>query len=189
MFGGPGSGKTTQSQKMVTVYQFVHVSLSEQLKDPRRSKQLTEIMESDDLELIKESLLKGLQHSKTCNGFVIDGYPNDKTQAINFERHIGTADLIMYLKCDDWTMKNRVGFRAKAADEYEDEDLTKEHICDFKKNRDEILKLYEHKVITVKKNISLEGSPIFSPIFSGNFIRGLSLLGKIFTKTYYIVRK
>lgn len=158
MLGGPGSGKTTQSQKMVQVYQFVHVSLSEQLKGPdpfsdtRRSKQLTEIMESDHLELIKESLLKGLKHSKACNGFVVDGYPKDKTQAINFERHIGTADLIMYLKCDDLTMKNRVGLRAKAADQYEDEGLTKEQICDFKTKKDEILKLYEHKVITVKED-------------------------------------
>lgn len=89
LFGPPGSGKGTQSEKLIEKYQLVHLSTGDILRG--------EIAEKTDLgikaqeimargELVSDSIVIGmiknkLQANKEAKGFIFDGFPRTVAQA------------------------------------------------------------------------------------------------------------
>ncbi|KAL1478584.1 hypothetical protein MTO96_034977 [Rhipicephalus appendiculatus] len=81
VFGGPGSGKGTQCEKIVQKYGFTHISSGDLLRaevksGSDRGKQMNEIMKTGGLvpldivlQLLKEAMVKDLDKAK---GFLID---------------------------------------------------------------------------------------------------------------------
>lgn len=94
VLGGPGSGKGTQCARLVAKYGFIHLSSGDLLRDEvssgsERGKQLNEIMATGQLvpkdivlDLIKQAILKNVN---TAKGFLIDGYPREIQQGVDFE--------------------------------------------------------------------------------------------------------
>ncbi|MDE5813842.1 MAG: adenylate kinase [Muribaculaceae bacterium] len=94
LFGAPGSGKGTQSEKIIERYGLHHISTGEVLrKQIKEGTELGKIADSyiskghlipDDLMIdILRQELKGLP--KECKGVIFDGFPRTIPQAIELE--------------------------------------------------------------------------------------------------------
>ncbi len=95
--GGPGSGKGTQCERIVAKYGYTHLSSGDLLRaevasGSERGKQLNELMQKGllvsnqfVLDMIKDAMLKNVSTSK---GFLIDGYPRQVDQGIEFEKQV-----------------------------------------------------------------------------------------------------
>ena len=96
--GGPGSGKGTQCEKIVAKYGYTHLSSGDLLRAEVQSgsdlaKQLNELMQQGKLvpnELVLGMIKKAmLEKVATSKGFLIDGYPRQVDQGIQFEEQVG----------------------------------------------------------------------------------------------------
>jgi adenylate kinase len=95
--GGPGSGKGTQCERIVKKYGYTHLSSGDLLREEVKSgsdrgKQLNEMMQKGllvsnqtVLDMIKDAMLKSISTSK---GFLIDGYPRQIDQGLEFEKQV-----------------------------------------------------------------------------------------------------
>lgn len=95
LFGAPGSGKGTQSEKIIDKYGLHHISTGEVLrKQIKEGTELGKIADSyiskghlipDDLMVdILRQELKGLP--KECKGVIFDGFPRTIPQAVELEK-------------------------------------------------------------------------------------------------------
>ncbi|KAI1711476.1 adenylate kinase domain-containing protein [Ditylenchus destructor] len=130
--GGPGSGKGTQCEKIVAKYGFKHLSSGDLLRadvqsGSARGGQLKAMMEAGQLvpltivlDLIKEAMVKAVEDKK-CKGFLIDGYPREVQQGIDFEREIQASKLVFYFDVtDEKTLIERLLKRAQTSGRVDD---------------------------------------------------------------------
>lgn len=97
MVGGPGSGKGTQCEKIAHKYGYTHLSSGDLLREEvksgsERGKYLNDLMEKGMLvpnkivlNMIRDAMHK---HKEASNGFLIDGYPRQVDQGVEFENHV-----------------------------------------------------------------------------------------------------
>lgn len=121
-----------------------------------KGRQLQEIMTSgglvpnaEVLSLLNAAVTRTKGISK---GFLIDGYPREKNQGIEFEQKIAPADLALYFDCSEDTMLKRILARANAAEvkRADDNEATiRSRLQTFKLNTSAILELYAEKTMTV----------------------------------------
>ncbi|EDW69310.2 adenylate kinase isoenzyme 1 isoform X1 [Drosophila virilis] len=161
ILGGPGCGKGTQCAKIVEKYGFTHLSSGDLLREEVASgsdkgRQLQEIMTSgglvpnaEVLSLLNAAVTRTKGSSK---GFLIDGYPREKNQGIEFEQKIAPADLALYFDCSEDTMLKRILARANAAEVKradDNEETIRSRLQTFKRNTSAILELYAEKTLTI----------------------------------------
>ncbi|XP_063529619.1 adenylate kinase isoenzyme 1-like [Cydia strobilella] len=97
VLGGPGSGKGTQCQKIISKYGFILLLTDELVRDEVKSgsvrgKCLSKILERNDtapsdviIDLLKDAIYRSARAAK---GFLLDGFPKEKSQAVMFEKRI-----------------------------------------------------------------------------------------------------
>jgi len=162
VLGGPGSGKGTQCARLVEKYGFSHLSSGDLLRDEVNSgsdlaKQLNEIMSSGQLvpkdivlDLIKKAILK---NADTAKGFLIDGYPREIEQGIDFENKIAPCSIILYYDCSDETMTVRLLGRAKTSGRVDDnEEAIKKRLVTFHQHSEPVMEHYKVKVARIDAN-------------------------------------
>ncbi|KAJ2799212.1 bifunctional uridylate/adenylate kinase [Coemansia guatemalensis] len=161
VLGGPGSGKGTNSEKLVKDFGFVHLSAGDLLRaEQQRS-------ESQYGELIAHYIREGLivPHEITigllrnammdhpdCDRFLIDGFPRNIVQAKAFEDMVCKAKQVLFFECPEATMLERLLDRGKTSGRTDDniESIKKRfrtYVNDSKPVIDEYAR--EGKVITV----------------------------------------
>nr|XP_012548464.1 adenylate kinase isoenzyme 1 isoform X2 [Bombyx mori] len=156
VLGGPGSGKGTQCDKIVAKYGFTHLSTGDLLRaevksGSERAKCLTAIMERGELvpneivlDLLKEAILARAEESK---GFLIDGYPREKSQGIAFEENIAPVSVIIYFEASSETLTQRLLGRAASSGRADDnEETIKLRLKTFLDNNDLVLAQYPDKL-------------------------------------------
>ncbi|XP_026550263.1 adenylate kinase isoenzyme 1-like, partial [Notechis scutatus] len=96
---GPGSGKGTQCEKIVQKYGYTHLSTGDLLREEvssgsDRGKKLSAIMEKGELvpldtvlDMLRDAMLAKADQSK---GYLIDGYPREVNQGVEFEKKVRT---------------------------------------------------------------------------------------------------
>ena len=99
VLGGPGSGKGTQSEKMVEKWGFEHLSTGDLLRAKVQSgsaegEQLQATMQSGQLvsletvlALLREAMLCGICEKRSSR-FLVDGFPRELQQAVRFESEV-----------------------------------------------------------------------------------------------------
>ncbi|XP_078686294.1 uncharacterized protein LOC144918994 isoform X2 [Branchiostoma floridae x Branchiostoma belcheri] len=165
--GGPGCGKGTQCERIVAKYGYTHLSSGDLLRDEvksgsERGKKLTEIMEKGELvpmsvvlDLLKEAMLKKAGESQ---GFLIDGYPREVQQGVEFEEKIASCDCVLYFECSDETMTERLLGRAKTSGRVDDnEETIKKRLTTFHNATEPVVDYYDDKKKLAK--ISAERPP------------------------------
>ncbi len=89
LFGPPGAGKGTQSEKLIQKYGFVHISTGDLFRwhtknDTALGKRVKEIMNSGALvpdEITIAMLKEELDKNPQAKGFLFDGFPRTVAQA------------------------------------------------------------------------------------------------------------
>ena len=106
VLGGPGSGKGTQCARLVARYGFIHLSSGDLLRDEvasgsEKGKELNAIMEKGQLvprevvlDLIRSAIEKNVA---TAKGFLIDGYPREVEQGIDFENKVAIQSVFIII--------------------------------------------------------------------------------------------
>ena len=137
LFGPPGAGKGTQSQKLISHYNLVHLSTGDLLR--------AQIAEGTDLglqakKLMDEGLLvpdavvigmigSALETNPQAGGFIFDGFPRTVAQAESLDRlmaehntHIGC---MIALEVQEEELVTRLLERGKTSNRPDDQDETK----------------------------------------------------------------
>jgi adenylate kinase len=165
LFGPPGSGKGTQSEKLIAKYGFKHLSTGDLLRS-EISNQTKLGMEAksfmDKGQLVPDAVVIGMvdaaiSANKGVNGFLFDGFPRTKAQAIALDNlldsHATAINVVLALDVPEEELIARMINRAKTSGRTDDADesVQKKRISVYK---NETLAVAEHysafdKVVTL----------------------------------------
>ncbi|XP_037559544.1 atrophin-1 isoform X1 [Dermacentor silvarum] len=172
VFGGPGSGKGTQCDKIVQKYGFTHISSGDLLRaevesGSDRGKEINEIMKKGELaplamilQLIKEVIKKNLA---TAKGFLIDGYPRNVEQGERFEAEVCKCTNLVYFEVKDDTMKARLMKRGQTSGRVDDnEETIAKRLKTFHDESEPVLEKY--KAIVHKISAEEEPDKVFEAV-------------------------
>lgn len=157
LFGPPGAGKGTQSEKLIEKYGLVHLSTgdilrSEIARGTTLGMEAKQIMDRGDL--VSDDIVIGMIESKldanpNANGFIFDGFPRTQAQAVALDDLLqkkGTAiSAMLALEVDNEELVKRLLLRGK--DSGRPDDANEEII----RNR---VNEYNNKTLPLKKYYS-----------------------------------
>ena len=160
LFGPPGAGKGTQSEKLIDKYGLVHLSTGDILRSEIArgtvlGMEAKQIMDRGDL--VSDDIVIGMIESKLdatphANGFIFDGFPRTQTQAIALDDLLqkkGTAiSAMLALEVDNEELVKRLLIRGKASGRPDDQN---EEIIRNRVNE------YNNKTLPLKKYYSEQG--------------------------------
>jgi adenylate kinase len=94
LFGPPGSGKGTQSEKLTAKYNLKHLSTGDLLRSEIQNKtplgiEAKKLMDKGHLvpdEVVIGMISSALDSNPDCDGFLFDGFPRTSTQAEALDR-------------------------------------------------------------------------------------------------------
>lgn len=123
------------------------------IRDLIAAKKLNELMKLGRLvpnkvvlNLLKEAMLAKVATSK---GFLVDGYPRQIEQGIEFEKEIVPCELVLYVEATDQTMKDRIMKRGLTSGRSDDnEEAVKQRLQVFHEITQPVVDFYEkqHKL-------------------------------------------
>ena len=160
LFGPPGAGKGTQSEKLIDKYGLVHLSTgdilrSEIARGTALGTEAKQIMDRGDL--VSDEIVIGMIEAKLdatphANGFIFDGFPRTQPQAIALDDLLqkkGTAiSAMLALEVDNNELVKRLLIRGKASGRADDQN---EEIIRNRVNE------YNNKTLPLKKYYSEQG--------------------------------
>lgn len=175
LFGPPGAGKGTQSQKLIDKYGLVHLSTGDLLRSEIANgtalgMEAKAIMDRGDL--VSDEIVIGMIESKldanpNAKGFIFDGFPRTQAQAIALDDLLqkkGTAiSAMLALEVDNEELIKRLLLRGKETGRPDDQD---ENIISNRVNE------YNNKTLPLKEYYS-EQSKFHS-------IKGIGTIDSIF---------
>eukprot|EP00074_Homo_sapiens_P102306 XP_016882293.1 adenylate kinase isoenzyme 1-like isoform X1 [Homo sapiens] len=103
--GGPGCGKGTQCKNMATKYGFCHVGLDQLLRQEaqrstQRGRQIRDITLQGLLVpagIIPDMVSDNMLSRPESRGFLIDGFPQEVKQAMEFERIVSGPEVWVWV--------------------------------------------------------------------------------------------
>ncbi len=134
LFGPPGAGKGTQSEKLIQKYGFVHISTGDLFRwhtknDTALGKRVKEIMNSGALvpdEITIAMLKEELDKNPQAKGFLFDGFPRTVPQAEaldTFMKDNGSAiHHIVALEVTEEEVRTRIAKRRSTDNRVDDEE-------------------------------------------------------------------
>ncbi len=164
LFGPPGSGKGTQSEKLIEKYGLTHFSTGDILRDEISGKtdlgmKARAYMDCGELVPDKDVIamvIKNLDKHQGSKGFIFDGFPRTKTQA-RFLRHELTdrdmrINLMIALNVEREELITRILKRGENSGRPDDErSVIEKRIEVYHKQSAPIIEFYKmmHKFISV----------------------------------------
>ena len=145
LFGPPGAGKGTQSQKLIDKYQLVHLSTGDILRS-EIANQTVLGMEAKKLMdqgiLVPDEVVIGmigsrLEATPQAKGFIFDGFPRTKAQAEALDALLlqkGTAiTLMLALEVNEEELTKRLLLRGKESGRPDDQnaDIIKKRVSEY----------------------------------------------------------
>ncbi len=134
IFGPPGAGKGTQSDKLIKKYGFIHISTGDLFRwhtknDTPLGKRVKEIMNSGTLvpdEITIAMLKEQLDKNPQATGFLFDGFPRTVPQAEALDKFMkdnGTAiHHVIALDVTEEELRGRIAKRRSIENRADDED-------------------------------------------------------------------
>jgi adenylate kinase len=176
LFGPPGSGKGTQSEKLIAKYGFKHLSTGDLLRS-EIANQTKLGMEAksfmDNGQLVPDAVVIGMvdaaiNANKGVSGFLFDGFPRTKAQAVALdsllESHGTAINVVLALDVPEEELIVRMIHRAKTSGRTDDADesVQKKRIAVYK---NETLAVAEHYSV-FDKVVTLNGLGDIDTIFA-----------------------
>ena len=134
LFGPPGAGKGTQSEKLIQKYSFVHISTGDLFRwhtknETQLGKKVKEIMNSGALvpdEITISMLKEELDKNPDAKGFLFDGFPRTVPQAEALDKFMlenGTAiHYVVALEVNETEVRTRIAKRRTTENRADDEE-------------------------------------------------------------------
>lgn len=178
LFGPPGSGKGTQSEKLIAQYGFKHISTGDLLRSEIAGK--TELglkakSYMDQGQLVPDAVVIGMVDNVIANnpgvyGFLFDGFPRTKAQAEALDEllltHEEKINLMLALDVPEEELIARMMNRAKTSGRTDDADpeIQKKRINVYKNETLAVASYYNQfgKVTTINGQGSID--EIFSAL-------------------------
>lgn len=159
LFGPPGSGKGTQSEKLVEKYDLVHLSTGDLLraeiakKTPlgNEAKKLI-----DKGQLVPDEMVVGiidncLEEHKNASGFLFDGFPRTVNQAKSLDKLLAlkktAIDSVLLLNVDDDDLVKRIIHRGKTSGRPDDinEEIIRKRFAIYHRDTEPVANYYHEK--------------------------------------------
>lgn len=176
LFGPPGSGKGTQSEKLVEKYGLVHLSTGDLLRKERQLKTPLGIEAQhfvDKGQLVPDEVVIGmisaaLDNNPQARGFLFDGFPRTEAQARALDRLLAQKSseigLVLFLEVNEDELIKRLVNRGKTSGRSDDSDES------IQRKRQEV---YKNETLPVaahyakaEKVVSVDGIGDIDDIFS-----------------------
>ncbi len=134
LFGPPGAGKGTQSEKLIQKYGFIHISTGDLFRwhakhDTALGKQVKEIMNSGLLvpdEITISMLKEELDKNPQARGFLFDGFPRTVAQAEALDKFMKANNSAIHhviaLDVTEAELRGRIAKRRTAESRPDDEE-------------------------------------------------------------------
>jgi len=173
LLGAPGSGKGTQSQKLVAEYGVPQIATGDLLRSAVADK--TELglkakQAMDAGELVSDELVVGmirerLNQPDAENGFILDGFPRSKSQAAELDKLLTELDRplqrVVHLQVDKEEIVQRLMSRGRADD---NEDTIRNRMDVFQEQTQPLVNYYEDRGLLVAVKGVGEVDDIFARI-------------------------
>ncbi len=165
LFGPPGSGKGTQSEKLMQKYNLIHLSTGDLLRKEIAAKtplgmEAKSFMDNGILvpdEVVIGMISSALEANPGAPGFLFDGFPRTEAQAIALDKllalHKTEINLVLALEVSEEELVNRLlnrGLTSGRADDV-NELVIRERIIEYNKKTTIVAEHYrkQDKVITI----------------------------------------
>ncbi|WP_223650869.1 adenylate kinase [Hymenobacter psoromatis] len=137
LFGPPGAGKGTQSQKLIAKYKLVHLSTGDLLRaqiaeGTALGLQAKKLMDEGFLvpdEVVIGMIDSALEKNKQATGFIFDGFPRTVAQAESLDRllakHSTGVACMVALEVGEQELVKRLLERGKTSGRPDDQDEAK----------------------------------------------------------------
>lgn len=165
LFGPPGAGKGTQSEKLIQKYGFVHISTGDLFRwhtknDTPLGKQVKEIMNSGALvpdEITIAMLREEVKKRPDASGFLFDGFPRTVAQAEALDalmKELGTViHHVIALEVDEAELRERIAKRKTIENRADDEEeKLNKRITEYFAKTIHVLPFYEKQGRLVRIN-------------------------------------
>jgi adenylate kinase len=177
IFGPPGAGKGTQSEKIIEKYKLAHCSTGDMFRKHIKEqtalgKKVKDILDSGQLvpdSITIEMLEEEVQNNKEATGFIYDGFPRTVPQAKALDMFLENKgqkiDLVLQLDVTEEEIKQRIAERQKVSGRADDdaEKLIK-RIDEYFNKTIHVLPYYQNQGKVIKINGIGEISEIFNNI-------------------------
>jgi adenylate kinase len=171
LFGPPGSGKGTQSEKLVEQYGLIHLSTGNLLRE--------EIANQTDLgvaaknfmdkgQLVPDAVVLGmiacaLDNNVHANGFLFDGFPRTVAQAEGLDKMLEergqSISLVLALEVSEEELVQRLVNRGKTSGRSDDnEEIIRARIVEYESKTAAVADHYakQDKVVRIKGEGSID---------------------------------
>ena len=137
LFGPPGAGKGTQSDKIIEKYNMTHISTGNLFREhigngTDLGKTAQQFMDHGNLvpdEVVIDMVEDRLNHEDDTSGYIFDGFPRTVNQAKALDNLLGRYDseikLTISLEVDETELKNRLLARGKVSGRPDDQNEEK----------------------------------------------------------------
>jgi adenylate kinase len=134
LFGPPGSGKGTQSEKLVEKYGLIHLSTGDLLRKERQLKtplgiEAQQFIDKGQLvpdEVVIGMISSALDHNPDARGFLFDGFPRTEAQAEALDKLLALKKseigLVLFLEVNEDELIKRLVHRGKTSGRTDDAD-------------------------------------------------------------------
>ena len=155
LFGPPGAGKGTQSEKLIEKYGLTHISTGDLFRkhmgeDTALGKLAKQYINEGNL--VPDALVINMVEDKIssddkANGFIFDGFPRTVAQAVALDKMLEQQDMpisaMLALEVDDNELRTRLRLRGKTSGREDDQNDEKINTR-IRVYKDETLPVAEH---------------------------------------------
>jgi adenylate kinase len=175
LFGPPGSGKGTQSEKLVHKYGLIHLSTGDLLRKERQLKtplgiEAQQFIDKGQLvpdEVVIGMISSALDANTQARGFLFDGFPRTEAQAEALDKLLelkkSEIGLVLFLEVNEDELIQRLIHRGKTSGRTDDSDES------IQRKRQEVYKTETLPVAAhyskVKKVVNVNGMGDIDEIF------------------------
>lgn len=156
IFGPPGAGKGTQSEKIISKYNLKHISTGDMFRmhignDTEIGKKVKQILadgllvpDSITIEMLEEEV----QRNQDAKGFIFDGFPRTVAQAEALDEFLKSKNqninLVLQLDVNQEIIKERIAARQKVSGRADDDaDKLLKRIDEYFQKTVHVLPYYE----------------------------------------------
>jgi adenylate kinase len=172
LFGPPGSGKGTQSEKLIAKYGLKHLSTGDLLRSEiaqqtKLGLAAKELMDKGQLvsdEVVIGMISAALDANKEAKGFLFDGFPRTEAQAAALDKllaeHNATINVLLALHVEEEELVKRVLNRGLTSGRSDDtnESIIRARIVEYNTKTTAVANYYKQfdKVVDVKGEGSVD---------------------------------